>query len=134
MQKNAETFYYDTAPPCPQCWWKPALSTAQTQTSSPATATTSPEPSHAGRRITGRIYEYTGMIKVQTPSALLSYLIYLLKSAPVGSCVFKSSGSSRVRRYSLTPIGLLISRREYSATTLFLFLQRISPIEGLSHS
>jgi hypothetical protein len=51
-----------------------------------------------------------------------------------GKFVLRFSGIAFVSQYSDTPIGLLISRSEYSAITLSLDLQRSKPIVGLSCS
>ncbi|BBJ32073.1 hypothetical protein RAS_11820 [Rickettsia asiatica] len=50
----------------------------------------------------------------------------------VGSSFFISLGKFSVILYSASPIGLLISRNAYSASTLFFDLHKINPIEGLS--
>ena len=63
----------------------------------------------------------------------------MLKSGTVGyirqDYIFSnSSGRQLVIRYALTPMGLLISLREYSATRSFLLLQSRRPMEGESCS
>ena len=62
------------------------------------------------------------------------HLIRFWISSTDGSCFSRSSGRLLVTLYSLTPIGLEMSLREYSATTLFLLLQRSRPMDGLSCS
>ena len=54
------------------------------------------------------------------------------RSSTEGNCDCKFSGNWLVTRYSLIPIGLLASRREYSATRLFLLLQSNKPIDASS--
>ncbi len=55
-------------------------------------------------------------------------------SSTDGNCLLNSSGKVLPNLYSLIPIGLLISFKEYSATRLFLLLQSNNPIVGLSVS
>ena len=51
-------------------------------------------------------------------------------SLTLGSTEARFSGSAT--RYSATPIGFLASRSAHSATTLFLVLHRMSPMDGPS--
>src|SRR3989338_219609 len=56
----------------------------------------------------------------------------LSNSSIVGKLAFSFSGIDRTILYSETPIGLLISLREYSAMTLSFLLHKTIPIDGLS--
>ena len=51
-------------------------------------------------------------------------------SSTDGNCFSRSSGKLLVTLYSLTPIGFEMSLREYSATRLFLLLQRSNQSNG----
>ena len=65
-----------------------------------------------------------------------SYFFMILASisSAVGYASCSSFGRSSNNLYSLTPIGLVISFKAYSATNRFSFLHKISPTDGLSNS
>ena len=60
-----------------------------------------------------------------------SDLIRFCISSTEGSCLLKPSGRLLVILYSLTPMGLLMSFKAYSATRAFLLLQSSKPIDEL---
>ena len=78
----------------------------------------------------------TSIFRSQVSTIPFWHLIYSLilfwMSSSGGSYFSKSLGRLLVTRYSLTPIGLLMSFLEYSATKLFLLLQSSRPMVALS--
>ena len=70
---------------------------------------------------------------VQTVCTIYFFMsILLLISSGSGKALFKSSGRSVHKWYSLTPIGFDISLNAYSAMVLFSSLHNINPTDGLS--